>query len=56
MLAAMGYDTGINMAKLFDAARQMPRIVGHEVPGQMAKAGLTTDLHPAPEHVAALRS
>jgi len=26
------------------------------VPGQVAKAGLITDLHPAPSYVAALRS
>ena len=56
MLEAMGYDTGMDMQKLFDAARQMPTIVGHEVPGQVAKAGLVTDLHPAPDYVAALRS
>ena len=48
MLESMGYDTGMNMKKLLDAARQMPTIVGHEVPGQMAKAGLITELHPAP--------
>ena len=48
MLESMGYDTGMNMKKLLDAARQMPAIVGHEVPGQMAKAGLITELHPAP--------
>jgi hydroxymethylglutaryl-CoA lyase len=56
MLEAMGYDTGINIARLFEVARQLPNIVGHEVPGQVAKAGLITDLHPAPEYVAALRA
>ena len=48
MLESIGYDTGMNMKNLLGAARQMPAIVGHEVPGQMAKAGLVTDLHPAP--------
>ena len=46
MLDAMGYDTGIDVDKLLGVARQMPNIVGHEVPGQVAKAGRITDLHP----------
>lgn len=49
MLHAMGYDTGIDLAKLLAAARRMPRIVAHEVPGQLAKAGLATELHPVPD-------
>ena len=56
MLEAMGYDTGIDLPKLLAVARLMPQIVGHEVPGQVAKAGRITDLHPAPDFVAALRA
>jgi hydroxymethylglutaryl-CoA lyase len=56
MLDAMGYDTGMNITRLFEVARQMPHIVGHAVPGQVAKAGLITDLHPAPDFVATLRA
>jgi hydroxymethylglutaryl-CoA lyase len=56
MLHAMGYDTGIDLPRLLAVARQLPHIVGHDVPGQVAKAGLITDLHPAPPHVADLRS
>ena len=48
MLDAMGYDTGIDLDKLLGIARQMRHIVGHDVPGQVAKAGRITDLHPAP--------
>ena len=55
MLDEMGYDTGINLDKLLAVARQMPQIVGHDVPGQVAKAGRVTDLHPAPEFVGELR-
>ena len=55
MLDAMGYDTGMDLDKLLAVARQMPAIVGHEVPGQVAKAGRITDLHPAPDFVSALR-
>ena len=55
MLHAMGYDTGIDLPRLLAAARRLPGIVGHDVPGQVAKAGLITDLHPAPSWVAELR-
>ena len=48
MLDAMGFDTGIDLTKLLAVARQLPQIVGHDVPGQVAKAGRITDLHPAP--------
>ena len=54
MLDAMGYDTGIDITKLLAVARQMASIVGHEVPGQVAKAGRINDLHPAPADVARL--
>jgi hydroxymethylglutaryl-CoA lyase len=55
MLDAMGYDTGINIPKLLGLARELPLIVGHPVPGQVAKAGSTCDLHPAPAYVEDLR-
>jgi hydroxymethylglutaryl-CoA lyase len=55
MLQAMGYDTGLDMARLLAVARRLPQIVGHDVPGQVAKAGRIADLHPAPASVAELR-
>ena len=55
MLDAMGYDTGVHLPELLDVARQLPQIVGHVVPGQVAKAGNTRQLHPAPTDVASLR-
>jgi len=55
MLQTMGYDTGIKMDRLLAVARQLPHIVGHHVPGQLAKAGLSTDLHPVPSYVNELR-
>jgi hydroxymethylglutaryl-CoA lyase len=45
MLDAMGYDTGIDLARLLDIARALPGLVGHAVPGQLGKAGRITDLH-----------
>jgi hydroxymethylglutaryl-CoA lyase len=55
MLQAMGHDTGIDMARLLPLARQLPLIVGHEVPGQLAKAGLIHDLHAVPASVSELK-
>jgi len=52
----MGYDTGMDITRLLDVARQLPGIVGHEVPGQVAKAGRITDLHAPPPYVAELRA
>ncbi|MBP7660906.1 MAG: hydroxymethylglutaryl-CoA lyase, partial [Burkholderiaceae bacterium] len=56
MLATMGYDTGMNLERLLAAARRMAGIVGHEVPGQVAKAGPSERLYPAPDYVADLRA
>ncbi|MES2480611.1 MAG: hydroxymethylglutaryl-CoA lyase [Pseudomonadota bacterium] len=56
MLDAMGYDTGMDLPHLLTLARALPGIVGHEVPGQVAKAGRSTDLHPVPAAVTQLRA
>lgn len=56
MLQAVGYETGIDLQRLLAVARWLPQVVGHEVPGQIAKAGRTQDLHPEPAYVAELRS
>jgi hydroxymethylglutaryl-CoA lyase len=39
MLQAMGYETGIDLNRLIDCARRLPALVGHDVPGQVMKAG-----------------
>jgi hydroxymethylglutaryl-CoA lyase len=56
MLEAMGFDTGIDLLRLLAIARELPFIVGHDVPGQMIKAGLPLDLHPIPAYVDELRN
>jgi hydroxymethylglutaryl-CoA lyase len=48
MVDAMGYDTGIDVDALLSIAKRLPQIVGHDVPGQVAKAGRIHDLHPEP--------
>jgi hydroxymethylglutaryl-CoA lyase len=55
MLQAVGYDTGVDLPRLLAAARRLPELVGHTVPGQVAKAGRTCDLHPAPAGIDELR-
>ncbi len=49
MLQDMGLDTGIDLDKLLAAAVKIPAIVGHDVPGQVMKAGKTMHLHPVPD-------
>jgi hydroxymethylglutaryl-CoA lyase len=49
MLEDMGYDTRIDLARLLAVARRIPAVVGHEVPGQVMKAGQTMELHAAPD-------
>ena len=49
MLEDMGYDTRVDLAKLLAVARRIPVVVGHDVPGQVLKAGQTLELHQPPE-------
>jgi hydroxymethylglutaryl-CoA lyase len=56
MLDAMGCNTGIDLQLLLTIARHLPAIVGHAVPGQVAKSGRIVDLHPAPESLAQIKS
>lgn len=56
MLDAMGYATGIDLTKLLAVARQLPALVGHDVPGQVARAGRISELHAPPAFVQALRA
>lgn len=54
-LQLMGYDTGIDLPALLAVARRLPGLIGHEIPGQIAKAGQRLDLHPVPADFAAIR-
>jgi hydroxymethylglutaryl-CoA lyase len=48
MLQCIGYDTGVDLDLLLAASRRLGEIVGHELPGQVVKAGKVTDLHAPP--------
>jgi len=44
----IGIDTGIDLPHLLKLSRTLPSLLGHEMPGQVAKAGRNCDLHPLP--------
>lgn len=44
----MGIPTGIDLPRLLNLSRTLPALLGHEMPGQVAKAGRNADLHPLP--------
>ena len=50
----MGIHTGIDLPHLLQMSRRLPTLLGHELPGQVAKAGRNCDLHPAPDTLATL--
>jgi len=49
MFHAMGCPTGIDLGALVEIARGLPRMVGHDVPGQIMKAGPFNRRYPPPE-------
>jgi hydroxymethylglutaryl-CoA lyase len=51
MLDDMGFESGVDLDRLLAVAVKIPAIVGHEVPGQVMKAGKTMNLHQIPEHL-----
>lgn len=44
----MGLATGLALPELIALSRTLPAILGHELPGQVMKAGRNCDLHPWP--------
>ncbi|QGZ63017.1 hydroxymethylglutaryl-CoA lyase [Paraburkholderia acidisoli] len=50
MLELDGYDTGVDLAAVLDAAARLPGLIGHDVPSQILKAGRRLDLHAMPAH------
>jgi hydroxymethylglutaryl-CoA lyase len=52
MLAAMGFDVGVDLNALLSCAEVLQSLVGHEVPGQVLKAGPWDRRHAVPHSVA----
>lgn len=47
-LELMDYHTGVDLARLLEASRRLPALIGHATPSQIVKAGRRLDLHPVP--------
>jgi hydroxymethylglutaryl-CoA lyase len=56
MLQAMGLGPDLDLPGLLAAARTLPGLLGHDVPGQVLHAGRSQDLHPVPESLEAIRA
>ncbi|WP_447895085.1 hypothetical protein [Vreelandella sp. GE22] len=48
MFEAMGVNTGMNLDALLEIAATLPEHVGHDVPGQVVKAGKGARRYPVP--------
>ncbi|ARU88568.1 hydroxymethylglutaryl-CoA lyase [Pseudomonas sp. M30-35] len=53
MLQRMGFDTGVNLDTLLQAAASLPELLGHDVPGAILKAGKADRRYPKPKWMAA---
>jgi len=51
MFQAMGYETGVDLPALLAVAADLPALVGHDVPGQVVKAGVSSRRYPVPPPV-----
>jgi hydroxymethylglutaryl-CoA lyase len=49
MLELDGYDTGVDLAGILAASALLPKLIGHDVPSQLLKAGRRLDLHSMPQ-------
>ena len=54
-LELMGYDTGVDLVKLIAASKQLPALIGHDIPSQLVKAGQRLALHPVPADFGQIR-
>lgn len=55
MLECMGYRTGMDLDGLIDAAGRLERLVGHELPAQVSRAGHRLKRHAPPPEFEAVR-
>lgn len=51
MCDEIGIPTGVDLQKLIALSRTLPALLGHDVPGQLMKAGRNCDLHAVPDYV-----
>jgi len=55
MLECMGYDTGLSVPALVEAAHRLAGLIGHDVPSQLSRAGERSTRHAPPEGFEAIR-
>lgn len=55
MLESIGLNTGVDLASLLTIARELPDLLGHDISGQVAKAGLRTETRPLSNSVIELK-
>ena len=55
MLELMGSDTGVDLSGLLRCAAELPLLVGHDVPGQLLKAGVRLKRHALPASFEGIR-
>jgi hydroxymethylglutaryl-CoA lyase len=51
MCEEVGIPHGIDLDKLITLSRTLPALLGHDMSGQVAKAGRNKDLHPVPDGI-----
>jgi hydroxymethylglutaryl-CoA lyase len=51
MFELMGVESGIDLPALLDLSSKLSALVGHDLPGQVVRAGRRCDLHPLPLEV-----
>ncbi|MES2259301.1 MAG: hydroxymethylglutaryl-CoA lyase [Pseudomonadota bacterium] len=56
MCEEMDIETGIDLPALISLSRGLPALLGHDMPGQVAKAGRNCDLHALPPKLDFLKS
>ncbi len=56
MFETMGCDTGVDLDALIACSLRLPEMVGHDCPGQVAKAGKSDRRYPAPADLEEIRS
>lgn len=56
MMGLNGLDTGVNLEALLACAARLPELLGHDVPGQLLKAGPRWRLHPVPASFESIRA
>ncbi len=56
MFEKMGCDTGVDLDALITCSLRLPELVGHDCPGQVAKAGKSDRRYPAPADLEEIRA